>query len=43
MTPRRDELDALLAAHTPADEEEARDLETMRAYAASLREPFSRD
>ena len=43
MTTRRDELGALLAAHRAADDEEARDLETMRAYAASLGDPFSRD
>jgi 8-oxo-dGTP pyrophosphatase MutT (NUDIX family) len=43
VTARSGELDALLAAHEPADEEEARDLETMRAYAASLGDPFSRD
>ena len=43
MTPRQDELAALLAAHRAADEEEARDLETMRAYAATLGDPFSRD
>jgi 8-oxo-dGTP pyrophosphatase MutT (NUDIX family) len=40
---RRDELAALLAAHEPADAEEARDLETMRAYAVSLGDPCSRD
>jgi 8-oxo-dGTP pyrophosphatase MutT (NUDIX family) len=39
----RDELVALLAAHTPADEEEAVDLERMRGYALSLAEPTSRD
>jgi 8-oxo-dGTP pyrophosphatase MutT (NUDIX family) len=40
---RRDELVALLAAHEAADEEEARDLETLRAYAATLGDPFSRN
>jgi len=39
----RDELAALLAAHAPADEEEAGDLETMRGYVASLGDPFSRN
>jgi 8-oxo-dGTP pyrophosphatase MutT (NUDIX family) len=39
----RAELAALLAAHAAADEEEARDLETMRGYAVSLADPFSRD
>jgi 8-oxo-dGTP pyrophosphatase MutT (NUDIX family) len=38
----RDELTALLALHEPADAEEARDLETMRGYAATLGDPFSR-
>jgi 8-oxo-dGTP pyrophosphatase MutT (NUDIX family) len=38
----REELAALLAAHAPADEEEAGDLETMRGYARTLGEPFSR-
>lgn len=38
----RDELAALLAAHAPADDEEARDLSTMRGYAGSLADPFSR-
>ena len=39
----REELVALLAAHEPADDEEARDLETMRGHAPTLAEPFSRD
>jgi len=39
----RARLVALLAAHRAADEEEARDLETMRRYAVTLAEPFSRD
>jgi len=39
----RDELTALLAAHEPADGEEAGDLERMRAWAATLERPFSRD
>ena len=43
VTARRDELAALLAAHEPADDEEARDLETMRGYAGTLGDPFSRD
>ena len=34
---------ALLAAHDPADEQEAADLERMCAFAASLEEPFSRE
>jgi 8-oxo-dGTP pyrophosphatase MutT (NUDIX family) len=42
VTPGRDELDTLLAFHRPADDEEARDLETMRGYARTLGEPFSR-
>ncbi|HUY71698.1 MAG TPA: NUDIX domain-containing protein [Gaiellaceae bacterium] len=33
----------LLAAHEPADAEEAADLERMRGFAASLAEPFSRE
>jgi 8-oxo-dGTP pyrophosphatase MutT (NUDIX family) len=41
--PARAQLVALLAAHRAADEEEARDLETMRRYAESLGDPFSRD
>jgi 8-oxo-dGTP pyrophosphatase MutT (NUDIX family) len=40
---RRRELVALLAGHVPADEEEARDLETMRGHAATLGDPCSRD
>jgi 8-oxo-dGTP pyrophosphatase MutT (NUDIX family) len=32
----------LLAAHAPADDKERADLEAMRAFAASLAEPFSR-
>jgi 8-oxo-dGTP pyrophosphatase MutT (NUDIX family) len=40
---RRQEVAALLAAHRPADDEEARDLETMRGYASTLGEPCSRD
>jgi 8-oxo-dGTP pyrophosphatase MutT (NUDIX family) len=40
---RREELVALLAAHEPADEEEARDLEQMRGHARTLAEPASRD
>ena len=39
----RTELVALLAAHEPADDEEAADLERMRAWAGSLEEPFSRE
>ena len=39
----RDELRALLAAHEPADAEEAADLERMRAWAETLEQPFSRD
>jgi 8-oxo-dGTP pyrophosphatase MutT (NUDIX family) len=38
----REELAALLAAHEPADAEEAADLERMRGWAESLAEPFSR-
>jgi 8-oxo-dGTP pyrophosphatase MutT (NUDIX family) len=38
----RDELGALLAAHAPADDEEARDLERMRGYAVTLGDLFSR-
>ena len=33
----------LLSAHEPADAEEAADLERMRAFAGSLRAPFSRE
>jgi 8-oxo-dGTP pyrophosphatase MutT (NUDIX family) len=40
---RREELAALLAAHVPADDEEAGDLRTMRRYAATLAEPCSRE
>jgi 8-oxo-dGTP pyrophosphatase MutT (NUDIX family) len=43
MDGRREGLVALLAAHRAADDEEARDLETMKRYAASLADPFSRD
>ena len=39
----RGELVALLAAHEPADAEEAADLERMRAWAESLAAPFSRE
>jgi 8-oxo-dGTP pyrophosphatase MutT (NUDIX family) len=39
----REELAALLAAHEPADAEEAADLERMRAWAETLELPFSRD
>jgi 8-oxo-dGTP pyrophosphatase MutT (NUDIX family) len=39
----RDDLAALLAAHEPADAEEAADLERMRAWVDSLEQPFSRD
>ena len=39
----RGELVALLGAHEPADDEEARDLERMRAWAETLERPFSRD
>ena len=35
----RDELATLLAGHEPADDEEARDLETMRGYAVTLADP----
>jgi 8-oxo-dGTP pyrophosphatase MutT (NUDIX family) len=42
VSDRRDELAALLGAHEPADDEEARDLETMRGYAVTLGDPFSR-
>jgi 8-oxo-dGTP pyrophosphatase MutT (NUDIX family) len=38
----REALQALLATHEPADEKEAADLERMRAWAATLEEPFSR-
>ena len=43
MSSRQGELAALLAAHSPADDEEARDLETMRVYAVTLGDRFSRD
>jgi 8-oxo-dGTP pyrophosphatase MutT (NUDIX family) len=39
----RDDLRALLAAHEPADAEEAADLERMRAWAETLERPFSRE
>jgi 8-oxo-dGTP pyrophosphatase MutT (NUDIX family) len=39
----RELLVALLAAHEPADAEEAEDLERMRAWATSLEHPFSRE
>jgi 8-oxo-dGTP pyrophosphatase MutT (NUDIX family) len=39
----REELASLLAAHEPADAEEAADLERMRAWASTLEHPFSRD
>jgi 8-oxo-dGTP pyrophosphatase MutT (NUDIX family) len=39
----REELVALLAAHEPADSEEAADLERMRSWAEALELPFSRD
>jgi 8-oxo-dGTP pyrophosphatase MutT (NUDIX family) len=39
----REALVALLAAHTPAEEEEAADLERMRSWATSLERPFSRE
>jgi 8-oxo-dGTP pyrophosphatase MutT (NUDIX family) len=39
----RDDLRALLAAHEPADAEEAADLERMRAWAETLDRPFSRE
>ena len=39
----RAELVALLEEHEPADPGEADDLERMRAWAASLEEPFSRE
>ena len=43
MSSRQGELAALLAAHSPADDEEARDLETMRVYGLTLGDRFSRD
>jgi 8-oxo-dGTP pyrophosphatase MutT (NUDIX family) len=39
----REELVALLAAHAPADDEEAADLARMRVWAETLEQPFSRD
>ena len=39
----RDDVRALLAAHEPADAEEAADLERMRAWAETLEQPFSRE
>ena len=39
----RDELAAQLARHRATDDEEAADLERMRAYAATLADPFSRE
>lgn len=39
----REALVALLAAHDPADEQEAADLERMRVWAASLERPSSRE
>jgi 8-oxo-dGTP pyrophosphatase MutT (NUDIX family) len=39
----RKDLVALLAAHEPADSEEAADLERMRSWAETLELPFSRD
>ena len=36
MSSRQGELAALLAAHSPADDEEARYLETMCVYAVTL-------
>jgi 8-oxo-dGTP pyrophosphatase MutT (NUDIX family) len=39
----RDDLRALLAAHEPADDEEAADLERMRAWGETLEAPFSRE
>jgi 8-oxo-dGTP pyrophosphatase MutT (NUDIX family) len=38
----REALVALLAAHEPADAEEAADLERMRTWAGTLEHPFSR-
>ena len=43
VSSRQGELAALLAAHSPAGDEEARDLETMRVYAVTLGDWFSRD
>jgi 8-oxo-dGTP pyrophosphatase MutT (NUDIX family) len=39
----RQDLVALLAAHEPADGEEAADLERMRTWAETLERPFSRE
>jgi 8-oxo-dGTP pyrophosphatase MutT (NUDIX family) len=39
----REELVALLAAHEPADAEEAADLQRMREWARTLEQPFSRE
>ena len=39
----REELVALLAAHEPADVEEAADLDRMRDWAETLDYPFSRE
>jgi len=39
----RDDLVALLAAHEPADVEEAADLDRMRDWAETLEDPFSRE
>jgi 8-oxo-dGTP pyrophosphatase MutT (NUDIX family) len=39
----REDLVALLAAHEPADVEEAADLDRMRDWAETLEQPFSRD
>lgn len=36
-------LEALLAHHSPADEKERVDLESMRSWASSLAQPFSRE
>jgi 8-oxo-dGTP pyrophosphatase MutT (NUDIX family) len=40
---RRDELEALLAAHEPADAEEEAGLQRMRVWAGTLERPFSRE
>lgn len=40
---KREALAALLAAHEPADAEEAADLERMRVWAETLAHPFSRE
>jgi 8-oxo-dGTP pyrophosphatase MutT (NUDIX family) len=39
----REDVRALLAAHEPADAEEAADLERMRVWAETLEQPFSRE